>query len=185
MATKEGLPFARGTVMDSASDTLSDTVPCTHLEGRIYEVMDTVHGTSQQVKLRVVKNNQSTSITVARKCVGFATGALDLGRRVSGNPSAGKLAKPIDDAYTVGSTITGYALFYVVEAGPCTVNTESTTVSLAQWVPVTVTAGGLVEGTTATTTQVILGVADVACTTKSTGLVVHVHEGLGGVLGGV
>jgi len=177
MAKEEVLPFARGTVMDSASDTLSDTVPCTHLEGRIYDVTDSVHGTGQTVKLRVVKNNQSTSITVARKCMGFATGALDLGRRVSGTPSAGAPAKPIDDAYTVGSTITGYALFYVVEAGPCTVSAETTGTTLAQWDAVTVDANGLLDSTKASTSACILGLVDTAQTATSEGLVVHVVPG--------
>ena len=116
---EKSLPFPRGrTFYDANTDvTLSDTL-YSHLEGQIFEVEDTEHGTGEKVLLRVVKNDTGAAITVARKFCEFSvTSSADWGLRVGTFPAdtAGAVCKPIDDAYTAGDTIDQYDLFYVVE----------------------------------------------------------------------
>jgi hypothetical protein len=129
-----------------------------------------------------VKNDSGAAITSARKFYKFATtDALDFGRRIADvNDSAGGVCKPMDDAYVVGTSIADDDLFYVVEAGPCYVNTEASSVSLSAGGAVVSDASGLVDGAAPAAGNYICGRIDADCTTTSTAVVIHVEAGLVG-----
>lgn len=123
--SEQNLPFARGTTWGDGEVTLSDTTGKS-LEGRVYFVNDTLHGTGRQVGLRVVKNDAGARLSgVDRQCLSFSVASdSDWGNRVDGVAgTGGEMCKPVDDYYQhVG--ITGFAdddLFYVVDSGPCNV----------------------------------------------------------------
>ncbi len=120
------LPFPRGDTRSYRGlVTLSDTT-FKDIEGRLFEVEDTVHGTGLPVILRCVKNDEGGDITIstAKKILReFATTSdTDWGRRMIEGTNAHAVAKPIDDYYAETSglaTIPEDDLYYVVEDGPC------------------------------------------------------------------
>lgn len=142
MIIEKKLPFPRGkTYSDAAGDgtgalvTMADSSPAVNLEGRTFQVPDTIHKTTHLVTLRIVRFD--AAIAVARKCLSFSVASKgDWGARVDGLAgTGGELAKPLDDAYyygvdgtanrAVATTIAQYDLGYVVDEGPCHV--EATT----------------------------------------------------------
>lgn len=171
MIIEKVLPFARGTFYSEARKgtgalvTMDDST-AKNLEGRLYQVQDTLHKRGGPVILRIVKNDAGRDITCSRRCVSFSTTSTeDWGHRVNNFGAAGVVAKPIDDAYYYGenptytskleltmssrnveTTIMDDDLFYVVEEGPCDV--ESTTVAGTTAVggPVQCIAGGVYGG---------------------------------------
>lgn len=175
------LPFPRGKTYADSVVIMTDA-DVNRLEGRVFEVPDTIHGTGMKVKLRVVKNDSAGAITVARRLMKFSTDAKDFGRRVAGYASVrGQICKPLDDMYAekgVG-TIADDDLFYVVEGGPCKVNTGSGSISLAAQAPVCTDASGYIDGTKAHAGFAAFGVLDAASTSTSTATLVYVNEGFG------
>ena len=160
------LPFPRGQVYSDNVITMTATLGQEH-EGRIYEVPDTVHNTGQKVKLRVVRNVTGAAITVARNGCEFAKTALGFGRKIAAFGAAlsgqGVVAKPLDDAYVVGTTIPANDLFYVVESGPCYVLTEGVVVNLPVGTAVAWDAAGRVNGARAAAGQYVFGTTDRTC----------------------
>lgn len=182
MSFEQNLPFPRGgTACDGAFTPAATTYE--NLEGRIFEVKDTVHGLGGNVHLAVVRNDSGSAITVARKTVRFGTAAGDIGRKVAGLSGAtGQIGKPIDDAYTVGASIPANDLFYVVYAGPCDIlSCTSATAAAALTVGSLLTTdnGGQVGAAAATTGNFILGVADETPADSSTAYRVMVNAGYG------
>lgn len=142
------LPFPRGSTNSDAGLVDLDDSSFSDLEGKIFEVPDTVHDTGQPILLRAVKNDSGSDITVARTFMGFSTSSPnDFGRRVSGLAAAGAICKPMDDAYAVGFVIPDDDIFYVVERGPCDVNTVSSACDLAAGVGAASASSGLLKGT--------------------------------------
>lgn len=178
---KNILPFPRGgTYGDGGANGLTlDDNTASHLEGRIYEVEDTIHGTGGKTKLRIVKNDTSADITVARAFGEFSVGALDFGRRIGTFPAdtAGAIVKPLDDAYVVGTKIPDDDLFYVVEAGPCAVKAEATISTAAAGLACATDNKGLVDGAVCPEGSYSPGVLD-ATPEANKDVVVWVNEGL-------
>ncbi len=157
-------------------------------EGRIFETSDTVHGTGQTIKLRVVKNDLTASgaaITVARDLCQFSSADEgDFGRRIGyfGTAcSAGVVSKPLDDAYVVGSEIPDNDLFYVVEEGWCDIRTESSTANLSAHDPIAADGDGRINGAAAAAGEAVIGFIDQATTEESTAVRCWVNGGLSGV----
>ncbi len=143
---KSGLPFPRGTTFSQCSKaglnplvTLADTT-AKNLEGRKFQVPDTIHNTGEFIVLRVVKNHNGSALGTTRLIHKFSTASKDdWGHRIAGVADANGtlMGKPMDDAYWYGtentanhdvfSTIPDNDLFYVVEEGPCHVLCETTT----------------------------------------------------------
>ncbi len=132
------LPFPRGDTRSYRGLVSLDDDTFKDIEGRLYEVPDTVHGTGQSVILRVVKNDEGAAITLStakkilREMAGAAdptnATATDWGRRMVAGTTAGAVAKPIDDYYAEVSglaTIPDDDLYYVVEEGPCYAYSDS------------------------------------------------------------
>jgi hypothetical protein len=184
MNTFDELPFPRGrTASDflngkSQTELDADTTWLAELEGRIYTVPDTVHGTGLPVKLRVVRNvGADYTVTDPVKLLKFDTAASSFGRKTSAVTSAtGSVCKPIDDAYAAGAIIYTYDLFYVVEAGPCSIAiTGTTTPTTGQ--SVMCHTDGTVSATKTTAGSYDLGVIDY--TPNSEGeAIIHVNDGL-------
>lgn len=175
------LPFPRGqTASDSGLVDLDDST-FSDLEGKIFEVPDTEHGTGEAILLRAVKNDSGSDITVARKFMRFAINALDFGRRVAGVVNAaGAVCKPVDDAYAVGFVILDDDIFYVVERGKCGVLTESSAVALDAGAVVASDSSGFVNGTPcAQATEYAAGKIGPAAYATATEVVVDVQAGLG------
>jgi hypothetical protein len=179
---EKALPFPRGKTMGDGQLSLDDD---THkgLEGKVYQVPDTIHGTGQPVFLRVVKNDTGAAITIARKLCEFdGTDEYDFGRRITsfGNNISGHgvVCKPIDDAYTAGNTIPDDDLFYVVEAGYCDVVTESGAVSLPRGTAVTANSTGTIDGARAAAGNYVIGTAVQPMYTASTNVTINVNPGL-------
>lgn len=183
MGMKEhALPFPRGQTMGDGVLTLTDTYRKS-LEGRIFTVPDTEHGTGMEIKLRVVKNDTGAAITAARNLCEFdGTDALDFGRRVTsfGNNLSGQgvVCKPLDDAYTVGQSIPDDDLFYVVEEGYCTIVTEGGAVSLPVGTAVAANATGTLDGARAAAGQYVIGTMVETILLADTNAKVHVNAGL-------
>ena len=176
------LPFPRGKTMAQGVVTPDDSY-FEHLEGRLFEAKDTVHGTGVPVILRVVKNDKGSAITISTDGETFfkysTTDAKDWGRRISAiNNVAGGVAKPIDDFYTEGSdpvsSIPDDDLFYIVEQGPCYAKTEASSVNLSAGDPIASDNAGLVNGAVAAAGETVLGTIDEDCTTTSTAVLVWV-----------
>lgn len=175
------LPFPRGTTANYESAfTLSDTVPDAGVEGRLYAVPDTVHGTGRFVILRLVKNDSGADITIdndARLFRAFSsTDALaDFGRRISGTAGDGAVCRPIDDAYPDGHVIADNDHFYVVEEGPCYKTTGATAVVLAAGDPIASDALGAIRATPARPgIDYVVGVIDATTAAEDTQVVIHV-----------
>ncbi len=181
MSPRTALPFPRGgTAGDFGNEvTLSDTT-FSHLEGRIYEVPDTKHGTGQNILLRAVKNDTGSAIVVARKFMGFSTTSdYDFGRRSSGFAGAGAVCKPLDDAYAIAVSIPKWDVFYVIERGPADVQTETAGVDLPAGSVVASDASGLVNGTAcAQATEYSAGAIGPAAAAVDTVISVQVDAGL-------
>lgn len=183
MGAPQELPFPRGSTWNQGGGnglTLSATLPPASLEGTIYEVPDTVHKLGGVVKLRCVRNDTGSAITVANDLAEITCAtAGDFGRKVDTFPcnTAGAVCKPLDDAYTI-STIAANDLFYVVEAGPCNVRAEASSVSLSAGDAVASDSSGRINGAAAAEAEYIVGVADAACTTANAEVRIHVIEGL-------
>ncbi len=147
MTPVNALPFPRGeTMSQGAPITLTDAA-YKDLEGKIFDVQDSKHGTGKPVRLRIVKNDSGGDLTVARTFMGFSTTSdYDYGSRSSGLAGAGAPCKPMDDMYVVGFTIPDDDLFYVVESGPCYVNTAAASVDLPAGTVVASAANGVILG---------------------------------------
>jgi len=178
--TEKTLPFPRGSTASDAGLVSLDDSTFSELEGKIFEVPDTVHGTGQPILLRAVKNDSGAAITVARKFMRFALAALDFGRRVAGFVNAaGAVCKPLDDAYTVGFSIPDDDIFYVVEAGKCNVLTEASAVALDAGSVVASDASGFVNGAPcAQASEYAAGKIGPAAYATATAVVVEVQAGL-------
>ncbi len=157
MISEKILPFPRGTTYSQCNSggtqglvTMADAT-AHELEGRTYQVRDTIHKTGLWITLRIVKNDQTTSLQkLSRKLVGFtSSSAGDFGRRCGPfAATAGQLAKPIDDAYYYGTegtnqssvqnSCTALDLYYVVDEGPCRVETTSGVAAIAAGDPAAV-----------------------------------------------
>ena len=150
-----------------------------HLEGKIYEVEDTVHDTGTKVLLRCVRNDSGSAITVARQYCGFDNGALEFGGSCDGYAaSAGEICKPMDDAYTAGVSIPSLDLFWLLEEGPCTVVNETSSVSLTAHESVATDAAGATNGAAAAAGEFAVGVIDQDQDTADAEAVVWVERGL-------
>jgi len=174
------LPFPRGKTFsqnaDSTKFTLSDQ-NFKSLEGKTFEVTDTVHGTGEKIKLRVVKNDSGAAITVAadRLVMFSVTSDTDFGNRVSGyNTVAGGVCKPIDDDYAVGFSIPDDDLFYIIEEGLCDIEAENTGISAGNAVASNNTAQ--VNNAVAAAGEYVVGTAQEA-SAASTALLVRVAPG--------
>jgi hypothetical protein len=175
------LPFPRGqTFLDGAYT--GDDNTASHLEGRIYEAVDTVHNTGQMVKLRVVKNDSAGTLTVARRCIRFATTSdTDWGRRAAGFcTTAGEPGKPIDDAYTVGKVLADDDLFYVVEEGFCDLKAGTAVPTISAGVAFQVDGSGYLDDTAPAAGNCIIGRLTEAATASSTTYTVFVTAGFTG-----
>ena len=159
------LPFPRGYTMADGIITPGDTGR-DHLEGKLYEVPDTEHGSGVNVILMAVKNDTGAAITVARKFGEFsAATALDHGRRIGQFPcnTAGAVVLPLDDAYTVGASIADDDIFYVVVYGYCDVLTGASVASLAAAGAVASDNAGLIaDQATAAAGEFVVGTLDYA-----------------------
>ena len=197
---KCGLPFQRGTTFSQAGKdgtgamvTLSDTI-AKNLEGRLYQVPDTIHNTGHFITLRIVKNDSGATMAVARKFLTFTTASVsDWGRRVLAiaGDNQGERCKPMDDAYFYGTentsthavmtTIADDDLFYVVEEGPCLVETASDSELGAadQGIPVTTDGDGRVELAVAgDAVNGIMLASPVAASTAATANLIYVRAGV-------
>lgn len=143
------LPFPRGsTYSDGGILTMSDTY-AQDLEGKCYLVEDELHGPGSDVVLRVVKNDSSAAITVAKKFFGWSsTTENDFGRRVSGLASDNTCSKPMDDYY-IGklTTIPDDDLFYVVDEGNVDVLITSGSGTVSAGNQITTAANGMGQKT--------------------------------------
>lgn len=177
--SEKTLPFPRGRTYGDGVVTLDDT-SASHLEGQIFEVEDTVHGTGEKVFLRCVKNDSGAAITTARRLYKFSTtDLLDFGRRISGLVHAnGMICKPMDDAYPEGTSIPKFDLFYVVEKGNCYVTLESVAVALAAGDAVACDQSGFLDGAVAGAGEYVVGIIDVDAGVVSADVVVHVAAGI-------
>ena len=182
MAYKQNLPWPRGSVASDGSGITMAETTWGNLEGQLFEVPDTKHGTGNPVVLRAVRNHSGSAITSANKCVRFASGDGDIGRKVAGFCNAqGQVGKPIDDCLPVGTSIASHDLFYVVEAGPCDIvacDSATEAAALVVGTLLTTDSGGTVDNAAASTGDYILGVADETPTVSSTAYRVIVHAGL-------
>jgi hypothetical protein len=178
------LPFPRGDTRSYRELVTVDDTTFSDIEGRLYEVPDTVHGTGMPVILRVVKNDESADITIstAKKILRTfsTTSVTDWGRRCSGAAGAGAVCKPIDDYYAETSgltTIPDNDLYYVVEEGPCYVYSDTTQAPA-------ITAGQAVASdsagacTAALAGNAVLGTAMESETLTNTKFVVMVKAGI-------
>jgi len=196
---EKALPFPRGSTYSDAKRganslvTLSDSGPASNLEGKLYQVKDTIHNTGIPVILRVVKNDSGGDLAVARKWLSFrlsnaATTPGDWGRRVDGVAgTGGEPCKPMDDAYYYGTedtsqggletTIAQYDLFYVVEAGPCLVEGQ-TGVAAGSAGDAVQMAGAGRNGKAAAADTVVATYLKDGTTSEVTAELVNVHFGL-------
>ncbi len=177
---EKNLPFPRGRTYGDGVLTLDDTSG-SQLEGKLYEVKDTLHGTGIPVVLRVVKNEKGSTITADRLCLSFAVAeSTDFGRRVDGIAgTAGEIAKPVDDYYkTVGvTTFLDNDLFYLVESGMCDILTSATGTAASAGELVQMKGTGLI--TKAGNTDTVIGVAmETLSTASSTACLVNVMTSL-------
>jgi hypothetical protein len=174
----ELLPFSRGQTMVGGAFT--PTVGYgSNIWGQVFDTTDTVHGTNKPMKLRAM--SLEAAVTVARKFYMPGTTALDFGRTIAGvNSAAGGACWALDDAYTVGQVLPQYDVAWFIEEGPVTVNTELSSVSLAQFGGVVSDNGGLIDGAAPAAGNVVLGRLDEAATTTNTAKVVHIGKMIGG-----
>lgn len=177
------LPFPRGsTYSDGGLVTMTATY-ADGLEGRVFETEDTVHNTGQKIKLRVLRNSTGGAITVARNfCEISRAASLAWGRKCSAFGASlsgqGVVAKPLDDAYTVGQTIPENDLFYVVEAGPCGVLTDANAIALPAGSAIATDAAARIHATAAAAGEYVIGTLDRSAVVSSQEVIVHVNEGL-------
>jgi len=150
MIAEKILPFPRGQTYSQCGRTGAGALvtmadgTASHLEGRLYQVPDTIHNTGHFVTLRIVKNDQGdTAFALDRKLVSFSVASIgDWGRRIDGLATADgtDAVKPIDDAYFYGTqstaattavfhTCAALDLIYVVEEGPCRVLCDTATIT--------------------------------------------------------
>lgn len=179
MSVREILPFPRGSTYNQDGVLTMTASYADHLEGKIYEVPDTVHGTGQTVKLRIVRNAGS-EITAANVLYEFDTNALDFGRVINTvTDGVGEPCKPLDDDYTAGKKIAQYDLLYVVESGLCSILMEDATIASAQWDAMTPAAAGSgeVDKTKAGDGEYVVGTAT-ATPVAGENCVILVKEGL-------
>ncbi len=181
------LPFPRGTTFsdahsDGATTLLDDSQ--SGLEGKLYEVKDTLHGTGIPVILRCVKNDNSTTISTDYRCMSFSTSsATDFGSRVDGVANTkGEIAKPIDDFYAASSLlgeIPGYDLFYVVDSGMCDIKSFSGTATATSVGGMASVAGTGGYAAASADTGTAIGIAmEVSSTSANTAFLVNVMPSL-------
>jgi hypothetical protein len=179
------LPFARGDTLNGigyGTALLVAGEKGSEFEGECFQAIDRVHGTNQPIMLRVVRNNTGSAITVARELYKFSTGALDLGRQVSGVCTPGAVAKPIDDMYPIGTIIRTNDVFYMLEEGPAKLTASSTSISQAQHSFVAAGYAGNMGASEAGDEEAIIGHIDTALTTGDANgsAIVWVYRGLSG-----
>lgn len=173
------LPFRRGSTWSDGSVTMTEGL-ADHLEGRVYEVPDTEHGTGRIIKLRVVKNETGGDLTFNKKFVQFSHDAdYEFGGVIkTQSPVAGSVCKPMDDAYTAGKTWPEHDLGYVVEEGWCDVLTENTLVNLAAGAAVATDGSGRINGAAAVAGEFNVGSIDQATTDENAEVTIWVNEGI-------
>lgn len=182
---RRSLPFLRGEWSqpdENIEINLDDTNPFPSLEGQIFEVQDDRHGTGTTTKLRVVKNDSGGDITVAHRFQKFsAAGEYDFGRRCAGQATVlGSIAKPMDDAYLVGSVIPQYALFYLIESGWCDVQTAAANVANSAGEKITTDAGGRIEKDAAAAGETPLGIIGATTAVEDAEVAVFIFDGIQG-----
>ncbi len=196
------LPFPRGAFYSEASHggsalvTMGDST-AKNLEGRRYQVEDTIHKTNRQVILRVVKNDSGGALPVQRRLMSFNSNTTDdFGHRVDDYAATpGVLCKPLDDAYYYGpqpkyttsleltisdraveTTIVEDELYYVVDCGPCDVEfTAANKVSAGG--PVSADVLGLAKASADILYEVGTALED-GDTAAITATLIDVHPGL-------
>jgi len=177
---QKGLDFPRGETLSQGNTALLDANFGMHLVGRVRYVSDTEHGTGKDIALMAVKLENAVTIpgtaaTPLHKLYAFGTTALDFGRTLTGSLSgAGVVAVPLDDAYAGGQVLPQYDVVWALVEGPCSLTTESSSVSLAQHAAVASDASGCINGAAAAAGETPVGTIDVASTDTSTEVVVHV-----------
>ncbi len=183
MSENAFLPFPRGQAYsDAGVVTMTDTL-ANDLLGRIFRTKDTVHGTGEEILLRVVKNDTGAAIVVAnedRALQRFSTIDLhDFGRKIAGEANAaGIVCKPIDDAYPDNFSIPDDDLFYVVERGPCYCTSDGTATSLNAGDGVSSGADGQLNGVPAAAGHYVVGMISEDADAVDTQVVVVIQEGL-------
>lgn len=179
------LPFERGTTWQGDSITAADG-DFGDVVGRRFATKDTENGTSHDVVLRVVQTDTQIDKADFRKGFKFANSSKgDFGSHIvgstSGFPTTGQFGKPLDDAYSELSTaIVANSVIYVVDEGPCEVQTEASTDDLMTTLGtgVSIGASGLYEITT--DQDVISGtlIQIAVSTTRQSTCVVYINGGL-------
>lgn len=177
------LPFARGETWGGIKSgrTLAGT-EAAHLEGEVFDCVDTIHGTGKSMKLRVLRMSKTGNYTVvAGAMMGFTTASQAFGKKCIGQAAAaGAECKPIDPAYAAGTVIPTGDLFTVVEEGPAyALTTSLTSCNLAAHAQVAVAAGGKILGAAAGDGQAIIGEIDAATTAVDTVKLIWVQPGFG------
>jgi hypothetical protein len=196
---KSGLPFPRGTTYSQSAKngqntqvTLSDTLG-NNLEGRTYQVKDTIHNTGHFIRLRVVKNDSGAQLTNLRQLHSFSTASTtDWGKRIDGaSGSQGEMCKPIDDAYYYGTESTAVGgnwtaiatndLLYVVDEGPCLVETatDSEIGNYEQGVGCASDGSGRIELAVAGDTVIGTMMSEPAASSAVTANLIYIHPGVG------
>lgn len=176
------LPFPRGSTFAGGNSSLLATGDPAKIAGKIYEAPDEQHNTGRPVKLRVVQ--VSAAVTAARKALRFSTTTNEFGAISPGYVNEdGQVGKALDDAYTVGATIPQYDYCYVVEAGPCDVNSAaaldtSGSSSSAAGSIITWGNGGVIKAVVASTGDHVAGTLVETQAAANTAYLVDVQEGL-------
>lgn len=173
------LPFERGGTFGGASGMTLANVNLDKLVGATFVVPDTEHNTGSEVVLRLVKNDSGSAITFDNQIVRFGTDAGDFGRYVDGTTNlGGMVGLPIDDAYSASYSIADNDYFYLVQRGPCTVRTNSSSFTGIAGEPVMCDTAGALHDVIAHAYAFILGTLDADYSTAGGSTLVWVDANL-------
>lgn len=152
------LPFERGKTFSTGNTNVIGATKNLKLLGKTYVVPDTVHGTGNDVTLRVMMYTGSDT-TSDNVCYALSTTTEgDWGCKVSAvTGSQGVVGLPLDDAMTSGTAIPQYDLCYFVVKGPCDIKTDGVA-ALTAGSSVTTDASGYIDTTAAAASDFVLGV---------------------------
>jgi len=169
------LPFPRGeTYAQDGAITMAATT-ASELEGKLYRVEDSLHGTGEDVILRCVRC--SAAITVAYKLMSFAAAKFNL--QIDGiSGTAGEVCKPLDDKYASDgaiTTIVQYDLCYVVEEGPCDILSAAGGITTTALEAVGGDGAGAIKDSIPTAGQAVIGTAAENMTVAATAYRVNVR----------
>lgn len=169
------LPWDRGSTLGDNgawTPTIDDGVD---LEGRCFLTDDTINLTSEEIVLRIVRNESGGALTCEKKFYRWASGYFN--RRVAGLcNAAGMVGKPMDEQYVDDSvtSIAEHDLFYLIEAGPTKVLTEAGAVALAAHAAIATDNAGLINGVAAQAGEAELGTVSAAATLVDTEVLVMI-----------